>query len=110
MFFNQPISVTRTKAGQYVNGIWQAGQSETFTVQTSVQPTNNNDVIKLPEGRRLNQSYALYTAVPLIAAIDGVNSDKVVIYGQTYEIMHTEAWQNSIINHYKSIAVRMADA
>lgn len=113
MFFNQPIKITRQKPGKYVKGVWQPGDESTFTVQTSVQPTGKNDADNLPEGRRQDQSYALYTAIgqPLKAADDGsqTQSDRAEIYGDIYEVMHTEQWQNGLIPHHRTLVVKEAD-
>lgn len=108
MFFNRAIKTTRTAPGQYVDGIWQDGESRTLYIQTSVQPSNDNDVKKLPEGRRQNKAYTLYSAHAFKAADDtqNINADVVEIYGERFEIMHSETWCNNLINHHMAIAVK----
>lgn len=113
MFFNQALTVTRGSGGGYVGGVWQPSTTTTETVQASVQPTRDNDLALLPEGRRQQETYTLYTSLdePLYVANDHTqtNSDKVEIYGKQFEILHAEKWANQIIPHHKSIAVLLAE-
>lgn len=105
MFFNQPITLHREQPGTYVDGIWQPGKPTQITVQTSVQPIHPDDMLLLPEGRRDQKAYALYTKAPINAERNGANADRVEIYGETYECVATQEWQNGLIPHYRSIVV-----
>lgn len=113
MFFNQPLTVTRATGGGYVGGVWQPGGTTTLVVQSSVQPVRDNELELLPEGRRQQECYTLYTSLqePLYIANDHTqtNSDKVEIYGKQFEILHAEKWANKLIPHHKSIAVLLAE-
>lgn len=115
MFFNQSLTVTRVSGGSYVGGVWQPGGEVTPApvIHASVQPTNDSDLALLPEGRRQQETYTLYTSLdePLYVANDHTqtNSDKVEIYGKQFEILHAEKWANQIIPHHKSIAVLLAE-
>ena len=110
--FRQPITIYRQAPGAYVNGIWVEGVEQAIPITASVQPTTGEEMLSIPEGRRNRKSYALYTS-SLIEVIHGfnnsINPDQVVIYGERYEVVRVEVWQNNppvfgIVNHYKFIA------
>jgi len=116
--FNQPLSVTRDLGGSYVNGIWTPaevvwndggswddnlswGDPFPFTVYGSVQPSNENELNLLPEGRREDGAYTIRTRVELRAG------DLVPIGDQDHEVIRRQVWQNGVIPHYVGIAVRV---
>lgn len=101
MFFNQNIPAMRPLQGEYIDGIWVEVPPSTFTLSASIQPTKESDVKLLPEGRRTFAKFTLYSKQEV------KEMDQVVIRGDLYEILHTGPWQNGVINHYKSIAVKM---
>ena len=110
--FRQPLTVTRDGGeGEWVNGIWQPGAPTTLTARCSVQPSNQNDMEMLPEGRRDRQAFTLYGRTELKMADDNAetNADRVEIYGDMFEVTHVERWTNGIINHFKSIVVKEAE-
>lgn len=106
MFFNQPVTVLRSRPGGYgENGLWVEPEATRETVQTSLQPVGPEDMALLPEGRREQGAYALYTREPINTAREGVNADRVLINGRAYECLLAESWQNGLIPHYRSIVV-----
>lgn len=110
--FRQALTVTRDGgAGEWVDGIWVPGAPAVLTIRCSVQPSNQNDMEMLPEGRRDRQAFTLYGKAELKTADDnaGTNADRIEIYGAMFEVMHVARWTNGIINHFKSIAVKEAE-
>lgn len=103
MWYNQIISAMRPMQGEYVDGIWVEYPGMTFSLSTSVQPTRPSDVLLLPEGRRVEASYTLYSKQKVL------EKDQVVIKGSRYEILHVGPWKNGLINHFKSVAVKMQE-
>lgn len=109
--FRKPISLYRKNAGAYVNGVWQQSGETLIPITCSVQPTSGEDLLSIPEGRRNKKTYALFTSTK-INVIHGlnnsVNPDQVEIYGERFEVVKVEIWQNnpavfSVVNHYKMI-------
>lgn len=107
--FRKPLTVKRQSEGAWVNGFWVAGSETTLTIQASAQPANADDMQLLPDGKRLQGAYKIYTDADLIVAIEGVTqvADKVVINGQDYEISAANPWQNGIIPHNEFMATRV---
>jgi hypothetical protein len=105
--FNQLLSATRPQQGQYVDGIWVDSPKSNYTLSTSVQPISPTDVemfgALLPEGRRVNNSFSLYSTQEMQLW------DQVLIRGSWYEILYVAPWQNNIVPHYKAIAVKMQE-
>ena len=99
--FNQPVTGTRPQGGAYIGGIWVAAPAVPVTSRTSVQAPRDSDLQLLPEGRRADRSYVLYSKQPILEA------DVYSIYGEPYEVLHVAVWQNRVIPHYKAIAVKM---
>lgn len=109
--FRQDLTVTRQQPGQYVDGIFQPGTTETLTVRASVQPVSPDDVQLLPEGKRNRQAFTLYSDAEINVADDQTTTagDRVDIDGDTYQATARQPWQNSIIPHYRTVVVKEAD-
>lgn len=104
MSFGKSLLVKRRGQGSYQAGVYQNGNIVTISILASVQPLNEKETLLLPENRREQNSYKLFTSSQLFATQKGgVNADFVVINGIDYEVMKVMPWQNSIINHYKVI-------
>ena len=81
----------------------------------SVQPTKGKDVMLVPEGRRDQETYKMYTSTE-INAVTTQNPDQVTILsdkftGIVFEVIQVLEWQNNanfnITNHFKYIAMRL---
>lgn len=99
--FNQTVIGRRRTGGAYVNGLWVWAHMADLTLRTSVQAPKDSDLQLLPEGRRTERAYVLYSK-QVIREADILN-----IYGDDYEVLNVAVWQNGIIPHYKAIAVKM---
>lgn len=99
--FRKEVAVISKTEGAYVNGFWIEGSEVTTTIKASVQPISGKDVELLPEGKRLNESFKLFTDSELKVSIEGTNQngDIISIYESLYEVVGREIWQNNIINH-----------
>lgn len=104
--FRQPIEIKRFTDGEFVNGFWQEGAQESFMIMASVQPTTGEDLESLPEGRRTSQSLRLYTDT-LLKTVHDKNPDKVTLFGNDFEVMTVEPWQNNVISHYKCVVIKI---
>jgi len=109
MTFRQPQTITRTSAGAYVNGLYVEGTQTSVTVMASVQPTTGEDMITLPQGRRMSDYVKIYTGTNLQVLGEGVGlqPDVLTWRGHQYECISVDVRQMSIIPHYKYIFSRI---
>lgn len=107
--FRKPLTVKRTTAGAYIGGFWVEGGAVTPApvIRASVQPASQDDMMLLPEGRRVSGAYRLYTDDVLLLASGTQNADIVIIAGADYEAMADASWQNSVINHRSYLLARV---
>lgn len=105
------LTVTRTAQGHYRqgDGMWVEGAESTFTIVASVQPLRPREIELLPDERRTTEALRVYSDTPLRLAEQGsnLNADKVEIMGSNYEAYSCEPWQNNLLNHFKSIVLKI---
>lgn len=107
--FRIPVNLYRKTAGSYVNGVWIEGAETLIVITASIQPTTGEEMLSLPEARRDKKTYALFTSSDVNVIAGGANPDQVQIFGERYEVVRVEPWQNNsvffgIVNHYKFYA------
>ena len=107
--FRIPVNLYRKAAGTYVNGIFVEGAETLIIITASIQPTTGEEMLSLPEGRRDKKTYSLFTSTDINVIVGGANPDQVLIFGERYEVVRVEPWQNrptvfGIINHFKFYA------
>jgi hypothetical protein len=101
------LSIRRLASGQYVDGTWTTeAEIAPFDIIASVQPLTPKEMKTLPEGRRNSQAYRIYTDIELHTTRHQ-NPDRVQLFGEEFEILSVEVWQNQIISHYKAIAIKV---
>lgn len=81
---------------------------EVLTITASIQPTTGEDMQMVPEARRNQKTYKLYTSF-FVKTVEAQNPDQIIIFNERYELMQVSPWQNNanfrIVNHYKFIAM-----
>lgn len=107
--FRIPVNLYRQSLGSYVNGLWVPAGETLIVITASIQPTTGEEMLSIPEGRRDRKSYALFTSTDVNVIAGGSNPDQVQIFGERYEVVRVEPWQNNppvfgIVNHYKFYA------
>jgi hypothetical protein len=76
----------------------------------SVQQASEKDLMTLPEGRRVNKVFKIYTDDELYHSEDFQrNPDQCQIDGDWYEVVKHDRWQNSVISHFAYIVCRMIE-
>jgi len=104
----KPLKVKRVATGSYVSGEWVDGTVSEITIHASVQPMNANDLQSLPENRRAEGGFKLFSDERFQTVSEGErNPDIVEIEGEDYEIASCDPWKNGLIEHHKSLAVRV---
>ena len=96
-FATGTYTVTRTRRATLSRGRAQQGTQSSFLIIGSVHPAVGNDLKKLPEGRRVNETRVLYTTTELFIGGMGSNNeaDSVSIDGQDWQVYHVETWRDS---------------
>lgn len=107
MSFRLPVTITRTAAGSYVNGVFTAGSTSTINITASIQPVNGEDMKPLPEGRRVDDFVKVYTDADLQVSDTGKQPDRLTWRGKVYEATSCDARQMGVINHYKYIFTKV---
>lgn len=108
MSFRKPFDVLREAAGSYVNGVYTAGVKSVISIQASIQPATEQDLITAPEGRRISDMIKGYTDTSLQEGGEGTSlqPDLIVWRGYAYEINSISIRQMGVIDHYKIYATR----
>lgn len=109
--FRRDLSVRRFAAPvlDAATGRYTEGVESTVEISASFQPLSRSELEFLPEGRREEHAYKIYTATELRTLQDGTNPDRVVIDGVDYEVYSRLPWRNSIINHYKFLVMKVKE-
>lgn len=87
-------TVTRRQSGAFLRGIAQATTDVTFNITASLQPASGKDLLRLPEGRRANETRVLFTSTQLYTGDQslGYEADFVSVDGEQWECAHVEDW------------------
>lgn len=110
--FRQTLTVYRTTAPTLdsATGRYTEGSETTIEITGSVQPLARSEVEFLPEGRREEHAYKIYTDTELRSLQTGTNPDRLEIDGVQYEVFSRLPWRNSIINHYKFLVLKVKES
>lgn len=110
MGFRKHFTIIRKQAGTYVNGVFVDGVETQQTIMATVQPLKNEDMVELPQGRRISDIIKIYTSEVLNTTEDnGANKqpDKIFWKDSWFEITSTGTFQMGIIPHYRYWAIRI---
>jgi hypothetical protein len=113
--FAKPYTVKRQN-GSLVNGTWVATAPDDVAIMASVQPATARDMQNLPQGRRTNGAYVLYSDTEMLTTIAGDNdlgldprkADRITLFGEVFETMIVDPWQNDVLNHYRVLVAKVA--
>ena len=95
--FNQKLTGEKPGEPTVSGGVLVPGTPTAYEIKASVQPSSSGDLQMLAEGRRVYKSYTLFTR-QLVK-----EQYTLTIYGDLYECVHAEPWNNGILPHYKAI-------
>lgn len=111
------VQVTRRNAGEFVDGDWVEGTTETFTAGLKVQPVKPFELLQFPESDRSREWLKVYCNTHnLRSQIEGENGFDAdtfqwasIIEGvpYTFKIMRTYRFKDSCIDHWKGWAARI---
>ena len=105
------IEVTQPEfSGQYVDGRYVPGETETITIFPSIQPMKPSEIKMLFEGRRNVEAIKIYTETRMFVSDEKNNkkATKVLYDGKNYEVHMVENWAiGTDIKHYKVVALKI---
>jgi hypothetical protein len=86
--------VQRRAAATFVAGRPVQAAPTNLSIVASIQPASGKDLLRLPEGRRSNETRVLYTTTRLLTGDQGGpnEADQVTIDGTQWEVQHCESW------------------
>lgn len=84
--------VTRFGGGDYVEGAYVAGETETLTIEASVQPASGKELQRLPEGERTSDYLSVWTQTELFGRQESKSPDRILVDGYTYEVALVNDW------------------
>lgn len=106
--FRKEFTVIRKATGSYdqateVGFFKTTGPDLTFKIKASKQPVKGSEMAQLPENRRENSLFKMFTDTELFTAEKGSsgNADIIKIDGDDYEVVQCLPWLNGVFNHYK---------
>lgn len=103
----EKITVERTAAGSYVDGIYQAGSASTFSALASVQQPTPQQLQILPENERVPDVRLFICNKPILSSREsGSGVADVLIYkGVRYKVISNGDW--SAYGHNTVMAARV---
>ena len=106
----QPVSSITGVTGGFVDGIYDAGTSSTFTAIMSVQPLNGRELMQIPEElQRTRQLLKGYTTTELFTVETSTSkkADRVTrANGTVYEVQKVEEWGGALA-HFKVVMAEL---
>lgn len=88
------ITVKRTAAGGYVNGLYVKGAETTFKALASVQQPTAQDLKLLPEGERNRDVRKFISNKPVRTTndLDDLIADVIVYKSMNFKLINVEDW------------------
>lgn len=93
--FNQTLSGFIPGVQTNVFGKLSQTPAVPFTIEGSLQPASGNDLELLPEGRRVDSTYIVFSKNEI------QENWRLTIFGQDFTCIKVEIWSNAVIPHYK---------
>ena len=103
----ESVSVTRIAAGSRTLGRWTDGSTSVITIDACVQPATDEDMQRLPEGQRIEETISIFTTTELkTVSVDGQTpADRVSYDGEVYEVQSVTPW-SEVGGYYHVLAKR----
>lgn len=106
---NYDLTCIRRAEAPRVDGREQPTINTSFSApKCSVQPPTNEDLKRLPEGRRIDDTFVVFTRTRLQIGGPGTGfkPDLVTIDGKLYEVEHLEHWPDFGTEYWYAIVRR----
>lgn len=108
---NQTLTITRTGAGSYTNGVYSGGATSSIVVQAIVWPATHKELQLLPESLRSRASLGIISKDTIRSANDpaGYQGDRFTFDGSIWEIQSVSSW-SAQANFYHGIASKVVNS
>lgn len=95
--------------GSYVDGVWQDSATTEVTLNLKVQPVKEVDMRMLPESERSSGMVKVFCQEGPLRALQQGSwlADEFVWQGFRYQVVMSNYWDTTRINHYEAIAKRL---
>ena len=83
-----PLTLIRSTAGSYVDGVWVEGTETNVEIQVNIQPLKEAELLILPEADRSRQWWKVYSASEIRMDKQGTSgwaADEFVYQGDRYK-------------------------
>jgi len=111
--FRKPYTVVRRSGIQHnaATGYFSDGTPADIPITASVQPAPGDVRKNVPEGYDTDSTFVLFTSTELITATEGGDTqDQITLFGQVYDVIQVDKWQNDVISHYRCVVARPKQA
>jgi len=105
--FRKLVLIKRKQGGAYIDGQYVDGNDVDITIKASIQPASPEEMQELPEGRRSDEIFKMYTKTQMFTVTDE-NPDHLFIDSEEYEVVGVGKYQSSVISHYKVFIAKKA--
>lgn len=106
-----PTTIYRKEntGGSYVDGVWQDSATTEVILNLKVQPVKEADMRMLPESERSSGMVKVFCQEGPLRALQQGSwlADEFVWQGFRYQVVMSNFWDTTRINHYESIAKRL---
>ena len=106
-----PIQIERTSPGNWVKGRWVEGLTTVINIEANVQPMRGHELVVLPEADRTKDSIKVYSVehIDTVEDVKQEQADVVIWNGKRYKAIKSMQYQMGILNHTKTICVRLPE-
>ena len=94
------LTISRAAAGEYVAGVWVAGEASEVTGRAQITPARGRDLERLPEGRRSASTIRIITTLEMRLG------DVVTWRGVEWEVDTVQDW-GLIAGYYDALATQV---
>lgn len=105
-----PVTILRHAEGSYIDGEWVEGGEVSVVIQANVHPFSDYQVMMLPESDRTKSWLWLFTSDLVRQKKEGVGgygADRFMWDGDLYEIMKTENYRMTVVDHREAKCARI---
>lgn len=105
-----PVTILRHTEGSYVDGEWVEGAETSVVIQANVHPFSDYQVSIMPESDRTKSWLWLFTSDLVRQKKEGIGGwggDRFYWDGDLYEVMKTENYRMSVVDHREAKCARV---
>lgn len=104
----KPVAIKRMSGESYIDGHLIEGSETIINIRASIQPMKPEEMQELPEGRRSDEVFKLFTKTKLYT-VTNQNPDTLTINSEDYEVISVGKYQSNVISHYKALIAKKAN-